>query len=149
MNRLIRIWKDSAVEEKLLWLYVVALPLMNINLFTFVGKRMLISDTVFVILLGIFLFKILLKRGKIALTKIEGPVLIMFLSFVISFLNSRSMLNSLAELTSLLYLVLLFFLVTHIITDRNKLTRFFYVWLFASLVVSLVGLAAFCVAVLS
>ncbi len=149
MNRLIRIWKDSAVEEKLLWLYVVALPLMNINLFAFAGKRMLISDAVFVILLGTFLFKILLKRGKVALTKIEGPVLIMLLSFVISFLNSRSLLNSLAELTSLLYLLLLFFLVRHIISDRNKLTRFLCAWLFASLAVSLVGLAAFSVAVLS
>lgn len=149
MNRLIAIWKGSAVEERLLWLYVVTLPLMNIGLFSFVGKKILFSDAVFLILLGTALFKILLKRSKFTLPKITGPVLIMLFAFALSFLNSRSMLNSLAELTSLLYLVLLFFLVTHIITDRDKLTRFLSVWLFASLSVSLVGLAAFALGVLS
>lgn len=147
MNRLREIWKNSTGEEKLLWLYVILLPLMDLPLCIFAGKKVLAADAIFVILLGSFLLKILLKKIRFTLTSIGIPLFIMISLFSISLFNSVSIISGFAELFSLVYLTLLFLLIINIITDKNKLIHLLYIWLSVALIVSLVGLATFCVSV--
>ncbi len=147
MTKIKQIFKNSAIEVKLLWLYVAFLPLMNLPFCTFFGKRILLSDLIAVPLVLIALVKILQRKYKLNLTYVEYSLAIMLILFSLSFVNSTSVSNSIFEMVSLIYLIILFLITKSIIIDKQRLRAFLYIWIFTTMAVSLLGLAAFCISV--
>lgn len=140
-------WKNSAIEEKLLWMYVILLPLINLPLCVLFNKKVLFTDIIAVLLLITYLIKYVSKMTKFIPSYTELSLLIMISLFSISCLNSISILNSFIELFSILYLMTLFILIFNIVTTKEKLVNILYIWTATTIIISLIGLAAFYISI--
>ncbi len=147
MRSLKQAWKNSAIEEKLLWAYAAFLPLMNLPFCTLSGKSMLLSDLIAVLLILTVLMKVSLRQYRPNLTYVEYCLIIMIALFSLSLMNSISMMSSILEMASLIYLIILFLIIKTVITNRQRLTALLYIWILTTMAVSLIGLAAFIVSI--
>lgn len=137
---LMSIWKESALEEKLLHLYVILMPFLDYFIFTFCNKKILYADFVFLLLFVVWVSKYALGKIKIDFVHLKFSLVLLPVLFSFSFLNSSSLLSTVAEMLSLVYLVLLFIVVINIINNYQKLRLVLFLYVITSTVLSLVGL---------
>ena len=149
MKFLIRTYKESSLEEKLLWLYAAVMPLIDVFYFKFHGKKIACADIVFVVLLIVCVIKYI--KGKLVINKspLYLPLFLMPILFLFSFVNSVNIFDSLVEFTGLIYLIILFVLASNIVSTSEKLRSVLYVYIFSSVVISLLGLSALFMALIS
>lgn len=146
MGKKTNLLRGSILEEKLLWLYLAFIPIMNAPFITFAKKKILYADFMFAILLIVWIVKCLNGKTKVEKSSLEFPLFLMLFLFSVSFINSVDFLYSFAELAGLIYLIILFILLINVISNLERLRRLLYVYLFISTVISLIGLTAFCYA---
>lgn len=134
------IWEESVWEEKLLYLYTIAIPFIDYFLFSFFGKKILYADFIFLFLFTIWVAKYLSGKIKINLIHLRFSLILLPVLFTVSLFNSSGILNSFAELLGLIYLIILFILVANVINSYKKLKIVLYLYFITSTILSLVGL---------
>jgi len=149
MKNLVNIWKTLLLEEKILWIYILLLPLTGVAHFKLGPKRIGYIDFIFVIVLVLWLLKYLSGKVQFQRSSLELPLLLLLVSFSCSFINSRNLFDSLIELAGLIYLILLFLLVINVVSNQQKFCYILRLFLFVSTVVSLGGLFFFALALIS
>jgi O-antigen ligase len=133
--------------NKLLWLYVVLLPLMNIPAFRLAGRKVLFCDLAAVLLFFVFAALCIFKKKIFRISLAGRSALIMAALFAPSLLNARPAVSGIAEFSGLAYLIAVFLLTPAVIDTREKLVEILYVWTITAASVSLAGLFVFCAAV--
>lgn len=149
MKRLVSLWINSSLEEKILWLYIALMPLSGIAYFMLGIKRIGYQDFVFIVLFIIWLIKYRRGETKFSTASLGLPFIFMLGLFLLSFINSINLFNSFIELLGLIYLMTLFLLVINIISTPQKLRSLLTVFLGIATVVSLVSLFYFCLALVT
>lgn len=149
MKKLSLFWKSLTAEEKLLALYIVAF--FNTESFVFLigAKKVLYTDAIFVLLLFVYGWKLLREKRPLPVTDLAKPLILMVVLFVVSFFNSMNLLDSAIEMLGLVYLIFLFIIFQDIIRTPKKLNLFLYLWMVMACAISLVGLFAFCQALIN
>lgn len=143
MNELTDIWKNSAIEEKLLWLYTALMPFLNIFFLRLYGKKIICADLVFAVLFIILAIKYFTGKINIRNNYCGCQLLIMIALFFVSFINSVDIFGSFIELLGLVYLCSLFIAIINIADSPLKLNRLLYVYFFTSGFLALIGLLLF------
>ena len=138
--RVLLYWKQSTIEEKILWLYIMLIPFSEAVSFYFGVKRFGITDFVFVALLIAFIIKCLKGATRFHRTAMEPKLLLMLVLFSFSLLNSTNVVDSLSELSGLLYLIALFMIIPSIISTPEGLLNSLKVFLYSAAAISLLGL---------
>jgi len=149
MKALINAWKNSVIEEKILWLYAALIPFSSVGYFHLAAKRVGCADLVFAALLVVWLIKYFRGKVKFRRTALEGPFILMTVLFSLSFINSVKIFDSLMELSGLIYLMLLFILIANIVKTREGFRYLLNTFLFTSVVISLAGLVSFGLAMIT
>jgi O-antigen ligase len=149
MEYFISKWKTAAVAEKLLCLYTIFIPFLDIFYIKFANKRIIWADFIFVILFVVWISRYFKGGADINKTSMELPLLLMLCSFIISFINSVNLLDSCLELGSLIYLAFLFILIVNIASGLDKLYLLLFVYISTCTFISSLGLWSLFVNVLS
>lgn len=146
MKKLINLWTHTALEEKILWVYTMLIPFTGVLYFHLGMKRVGFCDFVFFGLFVVWSIKYLIGKKKFKKTSLEFAFIFMFGLFSLSFINSVNLFASFVELAALIYLAALFILILNIISTPQRLRYLLNIYLFVSLVISLIGLYYFCLA---
>lgn len=142
LRPLIARFKETALEEKLLWLYTALIPFLNIFYLKFHNKKIVCADIVFILLFLVCSVKYIKGKMMIGRNSIYAPLALMPVLFLPSFINSVSMRDSLVEFSGLMYLIILFILASNIVSSVGKLYSVLYVYIYSSVLLSLMGLYA-------
>ena len=142
MKSLICLYKESSLEEKLLWLYAAVMPFIDVFYFKFHGKKIVCADIVFIALFVVCVTKYI--KGKLVINKspLYLSLFLMPILFLVSFINSVNIFDSFVEFAGLIYLIILFVLVSTIVSTSKKLRSVLCVYIFSSVLISLLGLFA-------
>lgn len=135
-------------EERLIYLYIITLPLLDYFVFTFFNKKVIFADFTFLILSIVLAVKYFPGKIKINLSGLKYPLILLPILFSASFLNSSSRLSSTVELISLVYLMILFLSTVNILDNPKKIRFGLWLYFITSVVLSLIGLVLFSRAVL-
>ncbi|MFC1667388.1 O-antigen ligase family protein [Candidatus Omnitrophota bacterium] len=149
MKNLINLWKNSKLEEKVLWLYIVLVPFTGVSHLYIGMKKVGYADFVFAGLFLIFLIKYLSKKAKLPGNPMTFSFILMFSLFSLSLFNSVNLFDSFVEIAGLIYLISLFALVINIVSTSQSLRYFLNTHLFISTIISLAGLFFFCSALVT
>ncbi|MBU1999401.1 MAG: O-antigen ligase family protein [Candidatus Omnitrophica bacterium] len=140
MQKLIGIWKNSAIEEKLLYIYTASIPFLDNYIFSFYGKKIVYADFIFVCMFLVWLINKIYTKSGLDFAGLKLPMFMLVGAFAVSFFNSVNILNSLVELAGLVYLLVLFLLIIGIIKSPEKVKFVLCVYFFTAFVISFVGL---------
>ncbi len=142
MKRIIASLKNSELTQKLLFLYIVLIPLMKITPFSSINKIQY-SDLVFAVIFLLW-FTQIVKGNKVA-HRIEPlyPLFLVLLAFSLSFINSGNVLHSGIEFAGILYLVCMYYLVAQLVSSENMWWRLVEVWVALSAVLSITAIGAY------
>lgn len=144
--------RRSTFVEKIVYLYILILPIDFGSNLILHGKKLQYVDALFPIL---FIFWCLYKfrsnsekvRGRLYTTHI---IIALFLVLTLcSLINSINFGHSIVEWLGLLYLVMLFLIICDTINDFDKLKRLLAVYFLSATIASIAGLAAFLVYVIT
>jgi len=130
------------MAEKLIFLYLILLPLMKVPKPAFMGTKLQYADLIFIPIFIIFLFRKYKDRSGFLRDKINISlillILVSFLSFLLSPLIPKN--GIFLDFAGLVYLVSLFIAITSIINNKKTLTRASFLLFIAALFVSCVGI---------
>lgn len=148
MNKLIEYWKRTDIVEKLLYLYVLLIPMMQVPYLPIVAHKIKYCDIVFLALFITWLAQLLRGKRKIEQTPLLIPLALMLVSFLFSFAGSTRRFDSAIEFAGMAYLGALYFLLTQIIISEDIWWRVIKVWVAVSLAVAAAGLYGYILSVL-
>lgn len=141
--------KKISLTEKLLYLYIILIPVMRVPYLPFVGQKIQYSDIVFLLLFFIWLVQ-LIKGGRsflnLPLKFSLGGMLIVFL---FSFVHTEHLARSGLEYAGILYLVSLYVVLCQTVDSQAVWWRLIKCWCLVSLLIALTGIGAYFISVIS
>ena len=129
--------------EKLLFLYLILVPIMQVPWLPLVGQKIQYSDLIFPIIFGVWLIGLLQKRYSIRIDKFDFFILVLLILFALSVAFSTNRLKSGIEYIGILYVFCVYFLIKQLVLDTNTWWRVINLWAIVGLIVSLIGIGGY------
>lgn len=136
-------FKKISFSEKLLYLFIILIPVMRVPSLPIIRQKVQYSDLVFLLLFSIWIIQLI--KGKKVFLNIPlkyslGSMLILFL---FSFVNSKYHLISTIEFIGILYLACLYVLLYQLVDSKETWWRLIKCWCIVSLLISVTGIIAY------
>ncbi|UCB57009.1 MAG: O-antigen ligase family protein [Candidatus Omnitrophota bacterium] len=128
--------------EKLLWFYIILLPIREIPSLPFLNQKLQYADLVFIILFVACMINYARGRFRFKWNWFDLSILFLLIAYLPSFYNSKNHLSSIIELSGLIYLISLYLLIKNIIDTKEKFIFLTKIWVITGVVVSLIGMIA-------
>lgn len=130
------------MTEKLIFLYIVLLPLMKIPKPDFMGAKLQYADLIFIPIFIIYLFRIFKDKAGLLKDKINISLLLLVLVFFVSFLFSPlGPRNSFfLDFAGLVYLISLFLALTYFVNGKELLVKISFLLFIVTLIISCTGI---------
>ncbi len=107
------------MADKLIYLYLILLPLMDLPRSAFMGTRVQYADLVFIPILFLYLIRLFQGRIRLSIEKTDVFLsLFLFIAFL-SFLYSWTREESLIQLSGLFYLAVVYFVFKNLIKNKT------------------------------
>ena len=149
MKGFLKMWKDTGIEEKFLYLYVIFIPFTGVTSIPLGIKRVGLPEVLFLGWIASYIAAFIRRKATFCKSKLEIPLALLVGLFFVSFLNSIDLFGSFAEMSGLVYLIALFFLTINILSKGAKLRALLNVFLAVSTGVSIVALLLFLTAIVT
>lgn len=143
---MVEFYKKSSFIEKLVYLYILSLPIDGGNALILFNKKLQYSDLFFLILFifwFIYRLKYCIKGSKRLVSSIYIFIAFFLVATLPSFINSINLRHSLVEWLGLLYLALLFLIISDTVDTFEKFRKLLFVYSFSAVISASVGLGAF------
>ncbi len=136
-------WKKTGLIEKLLYLFIIFLPVMKVPRLPVFEEKIQYSDVIFILLFLLWFRAFLKKQRKIQKVMLGFPLFLLLISFSLSFINSERRIESGVEFLGILYLACLYFLLNQLIDSEEIWFNIVSIWTKISLVISAIGIFAY------
>lgn len=128
------------MTEKLTYIYILFLPLMNIPKFAFMGNKLQYADLIYIPLFLTFICNLVKKKFKFAIKKYDIPLLIFIILSFFSFIHSISPKDSLLDFLGLIYLISLYFFFKNIFKKKDIFKNVIFLIYLITLFISFAGI---------
>lgn len=132
-----------SLTEKLLYLYIILVPVMRVPYFPFIGQKIQYSDIFFLILFFIWLTQLLKRTKKFLNVPLIVPLSGMLILFLFSFIHSEHWAISGIEYAGILYLAFLYILLCQLVDSQELWWRLIKCWCIVSLLIAVTGIVAY------
>ena len=131
------------IAEKLLFLYIILIPIMKVPTLPLLVHKIQYSDLIFPIVLGIWIVRLLQKRCYIKVDRFDFFIIILLILFSISLVLSPERLRSGIEYVGILYLFCVYYLFKQLVLEKSTWWRLIKLSAIVGLVVSLIGIGGY------
>lgn len=131
------------MAQKLIYLYLIFLPLMKIPKISFMGEKMQYADLIFIPLSFLFLYKLVKEKFRFMISKINIYFFILTIISFLSFYHSQLKQEILLDFFGLVYLVFLYFTFTSLINKDTEFIKINKVLFITTVFISISGILLF------
>ncbi len=131
------------MPDKIIYLYLILLPLMKLPKPAFMGGKVQYADLVFIPLFVLFIYGLFRKKLSFLRDKINIFLLILVTVANLSFWRSGLNGDILPDFLGLVYLVCLFFVLVFFINKREQFIRINFILFFLASAISVLGMIIF------
>ena len=135
--------------EKLLFLYLILVPVMQVPSLPLLGQKIQYSDLIFPIIFAIWMARFLRRKSPINIDKLDFIILGLLTIFAISVAISSNRLKSSIEYIGILYIFCVYFLIKQLVSRANTWWRVINLWAIVSFAISLVGIGSYIAIILT
>lgn len=125
---------------KLIYLYILFLPLMKLPKLGFMGTKIQYCDLIFIPLFFLFIFEVFKKKYSFFKNKIYIFLILLIAFSIISFLHSSLKHEALLDFFGLVYLISLFFTITFFINDKQEFIKINIFLFIITLIICILGI---------
>ncbi len=131
------------MTQKLIYLYLIFLPLMKMPKIAFMGEKIQYADLIFIPLFLLFLWKLVKEKFRFVISKLNISFLILALISFLSFYYSQLKQEILLDFFGLVYLIILYFTFTLLINKNNEFIKINKVLFITTVFISISGILLF------
>jgi len=135
--------KRISLTEKILYLYIVLIPVMKVPYLPLVGQKIQYSELVFLFLLIYWMRQLFNGSRNLVTVPLKFALSGMLIIFLLSFIPSKNWLISALEYAGILYLAFLYALLCQLVDTQELWRRLIKCWCFFGLLIALTGIAAY------
>ena len=127
--------------EKLIYLYIIFLPLMKLPKLSFMGNKIQYADLIFIPLFLLYLFRLFQRRFKaVVRDRIDLSLILLIVISFLSFFHASAKKDIFLDFAGIVYLVSLYFVFTNFINKKQIFDRANFFLFVATLFVSISGI---------
>ncbi len=141
--------KRVSLAEKLLYLYIVLIPVMRVPYLPLIGQKIQYTDIVFLLLFFICLIQLIKGKRDFINVPLKFSLGSMLILFIFSFVHTVNWVRSGVEYAGILYLVSVYVLLCQIVDSQETWWRLVKCWCVVSLLIALTGIVAYFISAIS